>query len=107
MRLWMLALVCLVVMLGCIVAVWIGAVRQPSRSQGKLRNAISYTLILLVLTAAALRSNLPWEKSLSPTAIIMLLILAGGLLAAMYVASLRMPQSQRPARATHPPVPIE
>ncbi len=107
MRLWMLALVCLLVMLGCIVAVWVGAVRQSSRSQGKLRNAIGYTLILLMLSAAALRSNLPWDNVLSPTAIIMLLILGGGLLAAMYAASLRMRQNQRPAHATNPPTRVD
>ncbi len=107
MRLWMLALICLLVMLGCVVAVWIGAVRQSSKSQGKLRNAVSYTLILLVLAAAALRSNLPWDNVLSPTAVIMLLILAGGLLAAMYAASLRMRKNTRPAHATNPPIHVD
>ena len=108
MRLWMLALVCFLVMLGCIVAVWIGALRQPSNSKGRLRNAITYTLILLLLTAAALRSNLPWNTSLSSTVIILLLVLGGAFLAAMYAASLRLRQSNRPARAsTNPPVRVD
>ncbi len=104
MRLWMLALVCLLVMLGCTVGVWIGAVRQSSRSQGKLRNAIGYTLILLLLAAAAARSNLPWDALLSPTVIILFVVLAGGLVAAMYAASVRLRQNTRPAHATNPPV---
>ncbi len=107
MRLWMLALVGLLVMLGCIVAVWVGAVRQSSRSQGKIRNAIGYTLILIMLSAAAARSNLPWDASLSPTVIILFAVLAGVLLAAMYAASLRLRQNARPAHATNPPIPVD
>lgn len=107
MRLWMLALVCFLAMLGCMVVMWIGAARQSFRDQGKLRGALGCTFILLVLTAAALRSHLPWDASLSPTVIVLLVGFSGALFAAMYAARLRMQQKQRPARASYPPVPVE
>lgn len=108
MRLWMLALVCLLVMLGCIVVVWMRALRQSVTPQGKVRNAMGYTLILLVLAAAAARSNLPWDVSLSPTVLIVFVVVGGGLLAAMYAASLRLRQAPRPVRAiTNPPIHVD
>ncbi len=107
MRLWMLALVGFVVMLGCIIFVWIGAVRQSSGDRGKLRNAAGYTLILLILTAAAFRSHLPWDASLSPTVIVLLVVFSGALFAGIFAARLRMQQNQRPARASYPPVRVD
>lgn len=107
MRLWMLALVCFLAMLGCAIVVWIGTVRQSSRHQGKLRNAMGYTLILLILTAAAFRSHLPWDATLSPTVIVLFLVLGGALFAAMYAARLRLQQNQRTARASYPPARVD
>ncbi|MGZ3581788.1 MAG: hypothetical protein ACXWP6_03510 [Ktedonobacterales bacterium] len=107
MRLWMLALVLFLVMLGCTVVVWIGAARQSLRDQSKLRNALGCTFILLVLMAAALRSHLPWDAPLSQTVIVLLVGFGGALFAGMYAARLRLQQKQRPARASYPPVPVE
>lgn len=107
MHLWMLALVGFLVMLCCAVAVWIGAVRESSSDRGKLRNAAGYTLILLVLTAAALRSHLPWDAPLSPIAIVLLVVFSGALFAGIFAARLRMQQNQRSARASYPPVRVD
>jgi quinol-cytochrome oxidoreductase complex cytochrome b subunit len=107
MRLWMLALVCCVVMLSCMVVMWIGAARQSFRDKGKLQGALGCTFILLVLTAAALRSHLPWDAALSSTVIVLLVGFSVALFVGMYAARLRLVQKQRPVRASYPPVPIE
>src|SRR5258705_6344674 len=100
MRLWMLALVCFLVMLGCAVVGWIGTARQSFRYQGKLRSALGGTFIILVLSAASLRSHLPCLSTLSQTVFALLVGFAGPPFAAMYASPLRLSPKHRPARSS-------
>jgi hypothetical protein len=106
MRVWMAALVGFILMLGCIVVLWIGALRQSPRNRAKLSNAALDTLVFLVLIGAALRSNLPWNAPISTGLVIGLLLLAaGGAPLSAYAARLYLQHKQRSAKTTRLPRP--
>jgi Kef-type K+ transport system membrane component KefB len=102
MRVWMAALVGFILMLGCIVVLWIGALRQSPRNRAKLTNVAFDTLVFLVLIGAALRSNLPWNGPISTGLVIGLLLLAAGAAPiTAYAARLYVRRKQRSAKTTH------